>query len=280
MQDPREFGHGKRGLGEASQCGAATCRSASEHIAERLVEFPEKRAVRHEAELPCILLHRPFGMNLLKVLRHSAGDGQDVEELPRRQPLSGEPEHRHALGQRHLADVKVKRVPANEPRAVENVFGYPRRNRAAENKYQIVVLLQPLVPGRLQIPGEIGIARAHPGNLVKQDDRASAGGNRRIKAPERLRPVPGGRDGLSRLVGKFVAEVLPLGEVGHALARRNPHDVYETVRRERAKLFEQRERPVRKSRFVEDTTAETLTERFRKQEPEVDSTTVRASQFC
>ena len=55
---------------------------------------------------------------------------------------------------------------------------------------------------------------------------------------------------------------------------------YETVRRERAKLFEQRERPVRKSRFVEDTTAETLTERFRKQEPEVDSTTVRASQFC
>lgn len=55
---------------------------------------------------------------------------------------------------------------------------------------------------------------------------------------------------------------------------------YETARRERAKLFEQRERPVRKSRFVEDTTAETLTERFRKQEPEVDSTTVRASQFC
>lgn len=55
---------------------------------------------------------------------------------------------------------------------------------------------------------------------------------------------------------------------------------YEMVRRERAKLFEQRERPVRKSRFVEDTTAETLTERFRKQEPEVDSTTVRASQFC
>jgi len=55
---------------------------------------------------------------------------------------------------------------------------------------------------------------------------------------------------------------------------------FESIRRERAKLFEQRSTPVRKTRFVEDTTAETLTERYRKPQEDIDSDTFRASRYC
>lgn len=55
---------------------------------------------------------------------------------------------------------------------------------------------------------------------------------------------------------------------------------YESIRRERAKLFEQHDRPVRKSRFVEDNTAETLTERYKQPIEDTDSDTYRASRYC
>jgi len=55
---------------------------------------------------------------------------------------------------------------------------------------------------------------------------------------------------------------------------------FESIRRERAKLFEQRSTPVRKTHFVEDTTAETLTERYRKPQEDIDSDTFRASRYC
>lgn len=55
---------------------------------------------------------------------------------------------------------------------------------------------------------------------------------------------------------------------------------FESIRRERAKLFEHRSTPVRKTRFVEDTTAETLTERYKPVRDDIDSDDYRASRYC
>lgn len=55
---------------------------------------------------------------------------------------------------------------------------------------------------------------------------------------------------------------------------------YESIRRERARLFEQRETPVRKTRFVEDNTADLMTERYKKVNEDIDSDTYRASRYC
>ena len=91
------------------------------------------------------------------------------------------------------------------------------------------MFLEALVPRRLEVSGEIRVARAHPRNLVKEDHRAPDRRNRGVKSPKRFRPVLRRRHHGPCLVGKLCAEVFPLREICHAFAWRKADNVDEVV---------------------------------------------------
>ena len=120
-----QFSHGERRFRKLSQNSPPAGRLSPEHVAERLVELAEERSARQEAQLPHVLLHRPFRTDFLKILGDAARDRQDIKQLTRRKPPPGMTEHGHAFRKRQLADIKIERIPSHESGAVKNVFGDP-----------------------------------------------------------------------------------------------------------------------------------------------------------